>query len=282
MAEVSIEQLESQVRENSWFLEEENPVEFIYPRFTEETTELLEYEADPTKLTKVLWGRQVESKDFESIKKHFKSEGGDVLFHLVAGGVLRNISLRDSMERGLYRYTNEDIANPEEITFTSFDSAFQDRMEVAVPEGYQPDYFGMQFWNLEPYEPPERTQLINDKDLRAPLVFWADGRYVLERTLRATVDTIGLPSGVYDDSDLFLDAAGLALGALSAVGQNRFGLHLSDLAQSYLDKMERRKANKTLREGADIERSRSPDEARPDWSGFESTLINTVTVELPS
>lgn len=187
--------------------------------------------------------------------------------------MLRNNTLTD-----IARVATEVYGGKEVDTLQEFDICMSDKLEPPMPNDYQPDYSLMQMYNSSPFKREGVTvdwnELIENKH-KGPLVISGDSLYALERTGRFAIEHILPPKGnEYDDN--YMLAAGLALGALSAVLQNRFDSSLEDAAHRGIAKMRRRAAANTQTEGQDIERSRPQGKVRERLTGFDVTISDLI------
>jgi hypothetical protein len=191
--------------------------------------------------------------------------------------MLTGVSLPRIAMRGVELYTGT-APSVEVTTFSEFDSFMGDRMVGDLPGSYKPDYLAMQMFNFPPFydSSPSRTPTNWMWEISGPLWLHEDGRYALERTLRHFESSLVSPSSEIYYEEGLITAAGLALGALSAVAQNRLGTSLNEAALMNIAKLENRKKNDTLEDGAGIEDFRPPWSERPRLGGFDVTLRGLV------
>jgi hypothetical protein len=151
-------------------------------------------------------------------------------------------------------------------------------MDDRVPSGYRPNYHTWKQWDFAPFEDGMHILLREPAYAKGPLKLIPDGRYALER-LHSTLGLYMSPESGSEEE--FLAAAGLALGGLSIVLQNRFNSSLEAAAVSSIRKRERRQAAGALENGADPERSRRQDKQRVRISLSDNTTRNLLEAPLP-
>lgn len=266
-------------RNTAFFLdvEEKERFKLIHDGFNEEVGELLTDDQYPVELTSKLWGMAVERDVSKQLDKEKLSEAGDVLYYIAAAGVLRNIALKDIAAEAIERYSgaNADLWNE---SIDGFDRALVGRMGGQVPEAYRPDYHTWKMWDFAPFEDGLHIVLREPSYAKGPLQLIPDGRYALER-LHSTLGRFMYPEASTDSE--FVAAAGLALGGLSIVLQNRFNSSLLEAAENNMLKRERRQEVNALESGADTERSRVVGQERPVISDEDSTKNNLLNAPLP-
>lgn len=270
----TVEAYESSARSTAFFLEgADTSAQFqrIYFGFNEEVSELLGDAYHPTELSDVLCGCATPPPTvLAKLAEDKVSEVGDVLYYVTAAGFLHGTTLKEAVQSGFRLFTGQLSA--QDVSFKDFDAAMQDRM--AKPRaGSHLDYFSMQLYDVPPFDTPgfNPAQPSQSKGL---LRLTADGRYVLERLTRYFSERILSPET--QERQDFTAAAGLVLGGLSAVLQNRFGRTLQDAARNNVEKRARRYKAHTLEDGLDPERSRKPDQSRPVIAGYHNTQRNLV------
>lgn len=255
----------------------EEQSKIVFYGYQEEVGELLTDETYPEELTSKLWGLPVSHDASDALDHNKTSEAGDVLYFIAAAGMIRNISLREMMKAGLERYTGQtDISGLE--TFSHFDHSLRNNMGEPVPLNYRPNYHTWKVWDFAPFEDTLDIVMSEPTYAKGPLRLIGDGRYALDR-LHSTFGRFMLPETSNEEE--FISAAGLVLGGLSIVLQNRFNSSLEVAARNNINKRERRLAAHTLRHGKDEERSRLSSEPRPTLSAEESTYLNLLNADLP-
>lgn len=248
--------------------ERQQTVEF---GFREEVNELLTDTEHPVELRNMFWGRNINPQIRHTLSLGKTSEAGDILFYLSAAGMLRRTPLRQVGAQAIKLYTGDENYSSND-TFTELDQIMKNRMVECVPEWYNPEYFGMQFFGITPFDEemcsPDSFDGLGNA-VKGPLSLGADGLYVLERLSRDCGEYL-----TYGPQKNFVSDSALLLGALSAVLQNRFNSSLAEAAELNIIKRERRATADTLQTGGDTERSRPLEQERPRISGWESTQMN--------
>jgi hypothetical protein len=235
--------------------------------FTEEVNELLTDQSGTSTL-QLLKGMLEDVEETSALQAEKLSEVGDILYFMTAAGFYTPYSLRDIAQRGLQLFKAEraDID-----TFDEFDEQLHGLM--ATPkETYNPDYFGMQFFNFPPFIDSKGYVNTDIYTSEGKVLLHEDGLYAIERLTRdyeTNMFDYLLPNG-------HIDSAGLLLCGLSLVAQHRLGGSLAIAAQLNVDKRNRRRANLTIVGGDDSERSRPAGAARPTLQGFENTEYNLL------
>lgn len=269
--ELTLDEFQNDCASTAWFLEGD-PAEqqhVIYHGITEELEELLDHPSYRAEQSSMLLGFPVSVEPTIALRETAVKEAGDCLYYLAAGCMIHDTTLQDVADR----------MSPQVpiTTFPAFDGLFKHAMAHDVPDGYSPDYLGMLFWNLPPYDGPpveEITEVIG-----RPLTFTFDGRRVLAQTLRNTTEWLGVRGSF--GSDHFMTDVAVSLAGMSTVLQNRFGSSLEEAAQSNIEKRARRKIRGTQTEGVDVDRSRKPGEPRPELSGFTSEMVSLAFAAQP-
>ena len=277
MSELTFDDYSYHAFGTSYFLgdpDETRQQETVYFGFHEEVNELLTDKVHSEELTALYRGQAVNGPVRQELAKDKVSEAGDVLFYIAAACLLEHVPLRDVGAKAIELYSGQNEAG-ENVSLAHLDAATANRMMPQVRQGYSPNYFGMQFFNLPPYELSVLPKGAFDSDgdvVRGPLTLLADGLYVLERLSRSFGNIITDNFS----TDYYVREAALLMGGLSAVLQNRLGSSLAEAARVNMQKRERRAAENTLRGGSDPERSRDVDQSRPQIGGYFSTELNLL------
>lgn len=279
MSELTFDDYSYHALGTSYFLDERDPVrrgQTIYFGFHEEINEFLTDPAHGQELTALYRGQEVDDSVRQELSKDKISEAGDVLFYIAAAGLMNHVPLREVGARAVELYSGQDAATEDE-SFAELDVATADKMMPQVRPDYSPNYFGMQFFNLPPYEIsvlPKGALDSGGNIAHGPLTLLADGLYALERLSRSFGNLIRMDELTGQSRDYYVREAALLMGGLSAVLQNRLGSNLAEAAKVNMQKRERRAAKNTLQGGSDPERSRGADQTRPRIGGYLSTELN--------
>ena len=280
MADLSFDDYAYHARSTAYFLENSDQNEqfkTVYYGFNEELTELLTDETYPKELTAQLWGREIQPDIALKLTEDKISEAGDVLYYIVAAGILRNVPLRYMAEEAIERYTNHSAIACDE-SFQQFDEMLNGHMSASVDVDYRPDYRTWKLWDFAPFVDTLHIVLREPTHAKGPLQIIGDGRYALERLHSTFARFMNQETGTDEE---FIASAGLALGGLSIVLQHRFNSTLQEAAENNIIKRERRVLSNTIQAGSDTERSRPADQVRPKLSPEESTRINLVEAPIP-
>jgi hypothetical protein len=257
--------------------QEQEQYKIVHSGFNEEIGELLTDQHYPVELTSKLWGITVSDEISQKLNSEKVSEAGDVLYYIAAAGILRNIPLRDIAAEAIEHYTGGSAVLWDE-SISGLDQALATRMGERVPEKYKPDYRTWKLWDFAPFENGLHIVLREPTYAKGPLQLIPDGRYALER-LHSTLGRFMHPETSNDAE--FIASAGLALGGLSIVLQNRFDGSLQAAAENNMAKTERRHQANTLKDGIDTERSRRLGHERLAISDEDGTNTNLLNAPLP-
>lgn len=282
MTGLTLDAFQADARATSFFLNDPRPLSphgVIYYGFSEEVNELLLDDTYETALSSMLLGRQnVPEHARAELISDKTAEAGDILYYIAAAHMLRGALLEDSARAGMALFTGSAMV-PTPITLTDFDRSVSGHMRSPLARTFEPDYMQMQMYNLSLFE-GDGYNHFHPADSNGPLTLTHDGRYGLDRIIRAYADEIDSNDFQAPSKD-FLAVSGLLLGALSVVLQHRFGTSLEEAAINNMLKRDRRKEAGTLQTGADTGRSRALGDARPRFHGFDTTITNLVFAAPP-
>jgi hypothetical protein len=276
MNKLSFEAYQQSTLETAYYLDESsaNQHDIIYYGFNEEVNELLTDNKYPQEYTALLRGMSLSPRTKESLKIAKESEIGDVIYYISAAASIRDIKLGSIAGKATELFTGDDH-HPVSI-FTELDEPLKDKLAQKVSARYSPNYFGMQMFNLPPFEDINSGTLEKLDEIEGPLTLTADGLYAFERISRRLSEELRTPKSGAD----FEIAAALTLGALSVIAQGRLAITLEEAAAYNITKRERRALAHTLSEGWDSERSRATGTLRPQLDGFKNTQVNLLGFSL--